>query len=42
MPKYVEMVASTNLNPTLIINQLLKQTDNNKVVESAKEEKSKK
>lgn len=41
MPKYVEMVASTNLNPTLIINQFLKQTDN-KVVESAKEEKSKK
>lgn len=41
MPKYVEMVASTSLIPTLIINQLLKQTGN-KVVEPAKEEKSKK
>lgn len=41
MPKYVEMVASTSLIPTLIINQLLKQTDN-KVVEPTKEEKNKK
>lgn len=41
MPKYVEMVASTNLTPTLIINQLLKQTNGNKTAEPVKKEKNK-